>query len=281
METQNKANFAGQDSAWLKADGLGDADLKAGFGLEVLDLDYGSDSESVHSDWMDDILIDVIKPVSDALVQPTSGAALNEDVMPSIEEPGEQVVQQTQSATTASQTPTVTAQMLRPRTRRQQSAAGAARTDTEHPTTSASDPVPESSAHSTARDALFGRHHGSGKGGLAAPQTSNATAEAILDHQRAEQNVLSESILQMASALKASSQRFSDTLDSDKEMLGRAGEGINKTEETMDAASRRMSALRRMTEGKGWWGRMILFAWVYGLMVVLLLLVFVLPKLRF
>jgi len=36
-----------------------------------------------------------------------------------------------------------------------------------------------------------------------------------------------------------------------------------------------------MTEGKGWWGRMILYAWVYGLMLSLVLLVFVMPKLRF
>jgi hypothetical protein len=115
----------------------------------------------------------------------------------------------------------------------------------------------------------------------ATTQSSTATAEAILDHQRAEQDALSDSILKMATALKTSSQRFSSTLEDDKLLLDRAGEGMNRTERGMDAASRRMGALKRMTEGKGWWGRMILYAWVYGLMVALVLLVFVLPKLRF
>lgn len=85
----------------------------------------------------------------------------------------------------------------------------------------------------------------------------------------------------MASALKKSSLKFSSTLDADKELLGKAGEGISKTEQSMEKARGRMGALRRMTEGKGWWGRMMLFAWVYGLMVGLLLLVFLMPKLRF
>lgn len=85
----------------------------------------------------------------------------------------------------------------------------------------------------------------------------------------------------MASALKASSERFSSTLEEDKALLSRAGEGMDRTEKSMDAASRRMGTLRRITEGKGWWGRMMLYAWIYGLMVALILLVFVFPKFRF
>ncbi|KFA75163.1 hypothetical protein S40288_02834 [Stachybotrys chartarum IBT 40288] len=137
-------------------------------------------------------------------------------------------------------------------------------------------PTPSQTAHSTARAALFANRRKP-----APPQTSTATAEAILDQQRLEQDALSESILKMAGALKASSQKFSTTLDQDKDVLGRAGEGMDKTERSMEAARGRMGALRRMTEGKGWWGRMILYAWVYGMMVTLVLMVFVLPKLRF
>ncbi len=139
----------------------------------------------------------------------------------------------------------------------------------------ASSPSP-TSGHTTARAALFANRRKP-----APPETSTATAEAILDNQRAEQDVLSEAILKMAGALKASSHKFSDTLEADKEVLGRAGEGIEKTEQSMDAARGRMGTLRKMTEGKGWWGRIILYAWVYGLMLSLLLLVFVFPKLRF
>ncbi|KAK0670608.1 hypothetical protein QBC41DRAFT_317377 [Cercophora samala] len=107
------------------------------------------------------------------------------------------------------------------------------------------------------------------------------TTEAILDHQRAEQDALSESILQLATQLKASSQAFSMSLEEDKEVVEKAGEGMNKTGEGMDAVTRRMTMLQRMTEGEGWWGRMRLYAIVYGLMVVLVLVVFVMPKLRF
>lgn len=131
-------------------------------------------------------------------------------------------------------------------------------------------------SHSSARAALFANRRKP-----APPQTSTATAEAILDQQRTEQDALSESILKMAGALKASSHKFSSTLEADKEAVGRAGDGMSKTEQSMEAARGRMGTLRKMTEGKGWWGRMLLYAWVYGLMLMLVLLVFVFPKLRF
>ncbi|KAM3509366.1 hypothetical protein MY11210_006365 [Beauveria gryllotalpidicola] len=155
--------------------------------------------------------------------------------------------------------PTQTTQTLRGRHGAEKSAASAA------------------ASHSSARAALFANRRKT----AAPPQTSTATAQAILDQQRAEQDALSDSILKMAGALKASSHRFSSTLEADKEAVSRAGEGMSKTEQSMEAARGRMGTLRKMTEGKGWWGRMILYAWVYGLMVGLVLLVFVFPKLRF
>lgn len=64
-------------------------------------------------------------------------------------------------------------------------------------------------------------------------------------------------------------------------MVDRAGQGITRTGQNMEGVTRTMGALQRMTEGEGWWGRMRLYAIVYGLMVVLVLVVFALPKLRF
>lgn len=139
---------------------------------------------------------------------------------------------------------------------------------------SASSPTP--SSHSTARAALFANRRKP-----ATPQTSTATAEAILDQQRAEQDAMSNSILDLASKLKESSKSFSATLEEDKNLLGAAGASMEKSELSMEAAQGRMGSLKKMTEGKGWWGRMILYAWVYGLMVALILFVFVFPKLRF
>lgn len=108
-----------------------------------------------------------------------------------------------------------------------------------------------------------------------------ATSEAILDHQRKEQEIVTEDLLRMASQLKLSSQKFGEALQEDTEILSRAGEGLSKNELSLEAAARRMGAITKMTEGKGWYGRIMLYAWIYGLMVGLVLLVFVLPKLRF
>lgn len=108
-----------------------------------------------------------------------------------------------------------------------------------------------------------------------------ATKEAILDRERREQEELTEAMSKITRELKLSSLRFSETLEEDKEMTEQAAKGLSKNELGLEAAARRMGALTRMTEGKGWWGRVMLYAWIYGLMVVLVLVVFVLPKLRF
>lgn len=108
-----------------------------------------------------------------------------------------------------------------------------------------------------------------------------STKEAILDRERREQEEITEAMSRLTRELKLSSIKFSEALDEDKEVTKLAGEGIGKNELSMEVAARGMGALTRMTEGKGWWGRILLYAWVYGLMVVLVLLVFVLPKLRF
>ena len=108
-----------------------------------------------------------------------------------------------------------------------------------------------------------------------------STTEAILDHQRREQDLLSESILKIASDLKASSLSFAETLEQDRDVVARAGQGLDRNERGLEAAARRMGLLRRVTEGKGWLGRIMLYLWIYGLMAVLVVVVFGLPKLRF
>jgi hypothetical protein len=85
----------------------------------------------------------------------------------------------------------------------------------------------------------------------------------------------------MASALKASSQAFSSSLESEKTVLDSATSGLDKNELGLEAAQRRMGLLRRMSEGKGWWGRMVMYAWIALLMVIAVIIVFVLPKFRF
>jgi uncharacterized phage infection (PIP) family protein YhgE len=116
--------------------------------------------------------------------------------------------------------------------------------------------------------------------------SSSATAKAqsieeTLDTHRREQEDITNSLLSLATQLKSSSQTFQSSLESEKSVLARAVEGLDRTTGSMEAAERRMGLLRRMTEGKGWWGRMMLYAWIFGLWLVAVLIVFLGPKLRF
>ena len=110
---------------------------------------------------------------------------------------------------------------------------------------------------------------------------SLAHTEALLSHDRSEQETLTESLLEMAKQLKAQSVHFSNTLESDKGVVDRAVSGLDKNQINMDAASQRMGTLRRMTEGKGWWDRMKLYAMIGGLWLLAFLIVFIGPKIRF
>ncbi|CAL3963351.1 unnamed protein product [Diplocarpon coronariae] len=110
---------------------------------------------------------------------------------------------------------------------------------------------------------------------------STASNEALLTHQRLEQEKLTNSMLSMATALKDSSLVFQVALEEEKSVLESATKGLDKNEQGLEAAQRKMGYLRTMTEGKGWWGRMMMYAWIAGLMVVAVLIVFVFPKLRF
>ncbi|EKD14010.1 synaptobrevin [Drepanopeziza brunnea f. sp. 'multigermtubi' MB_m1] len=110
---------------------------------------------------------------------------------------------------------------------------------------------------------------------------STATTEALLSHQRAEQEAITASLLSLATKMKESTRSFAISLEEEKPVLENATKGLEKNELGLEAAQRRMGYLRTMTEGKGWWGRMLMYAWIAGLGVVAILLVFAMPKLRF
>ncbi|KAL1957749.1 hypothetical protein VTO42DRAFT_5592 [Malbranchea cinnamomea] len=116
-----------------------------------------------------------------------------------------------------------------------------------------------------------------------APSSVSKTqaTESALSRSRAEQESLTNSLLSLASQLKESSQYFQTSLESEKSILGRAAEGLDRNIAGMDAAGRRMGMLRRMTEGRGWWGRMLMYVWIVVLWFVALFIVYLGPKLRF
>ena len=176
----------------------------------------------------------------------------------------------TPTATTQSApqpTETTTSQTLRPRGAAAAAGAAAAMT--------------HDRGNTTARRELFGDRGSAGGAATGTETGTTATTEAILDHHRAEQDALTESLVQMASALKKSSQAFSTSLESERGVLDAASQGLARNETGLEAAARRMGALRRATEGRGWWGRVLLYAWIAALALLAVLIVFVLPKLRF
>lgn len=114
------------------------------------------------------------------------------------------------------------------------------------------------------------------------PSPSNLqTTEQILSTNRHEQESLTDSLLSLATQLKSSSTSFHTSLESERSVLDRAVDGLDATTSNMGAAEKRMGMLRKMTEGKGWWGRMMLYAWIAALWVVAILIVLLGPKLRF
>ncbi|KAH9906478.1 hypothetical protein F4778DRAFT_726246 [Xylariomycetidae sp. FL2044] len=161
--------------------------------------------------------------------------------------------------------PTTTSQTLRPRNNNNNDATIA--------------PAQQDKASTTAlRNQLFGE-----KSTTITSSTSPAaaTTEAIIDHHRAEQDQLTESMIAMARALKESTHKFSSSLQEDEEVMRSATSGLEQNERGLGAVAGRMGTLRRLTEGQGWWGRMLLYVWIAGLSVLAVLLVFVFPKLRF
>lgn len=162
----------------------------------------------------------------------------------------------------------------------QEASTGTSTSQTLRPRGGASQqPAPTHQGETTAlRTQLFGTRTTSDP---SATTSATATTEAIIDHHRAEQDKLTESMVGMARALKESSRRFASSLQEDQDVLQSAGRNLERNEAGLGAVAGRMGALRRMTEGKGWWGRMLLYVYIAGLAVFAVLLVFVFPKLRF
>ncbi|KAL9116759.1 MAG: hypothetical protein Q9187_006713 [Circinaria calcarea] len=143
------------------------------------------------------------------------------------------------------------------------------------PLTNAPDTLPEPS---TLRNRL--RAPSSPSSTSTSNPNANTTA-TLLTSSSTTQAQLTTSLLTLTSALKASTLSFHAALEAEKPLLAQTAEALDKNSDGMAAAEKRMGLLRKMSEGQGWWGRMMLYAWIGGLWVLALGLVFVGPKLRF
>ncbi|KAJ5717256.1 hypothetical protein N7488_002902 [Penicillium malachiteum] len=163
------------------------------------------------------------------------------------------------------------------------SVPASAPTTTVSPTSTLPTSTPTSTLRnrSTAQSPDSNKSTAKASGSNANPNSKLDTTEQALSSHRLEQEDLASSLLSLASQLKASSQSFQATLENEQSVLDRAVTGMDKTTATMEAAGKRMGMLRKMSEGKGWWGRMMLYAWIFALWIVAILIVFVGPKLRF
>ena len=113
------------------------------------------------------------------------------------------------------------------------------------------------------------------------PANDKGNTAQLLESHDSEQTAITDSLLYLASQLKNSTLSFSENLDSSDSLVEGAVKNLDKNVTGMADAGKRMGALRRMTEGVGWWGRLSLYARVAVLWVVVILVGLVLPKLRF
>ncbi|EXJ54814.1 hypothetical protein A1O7_10155 [Cladophialophora yegresii CBS 114405] len=107
-----------------------------------------------------------------------------------------------------------------------------------------------------------------------------ATERSLLDSSRMHEDITA-SLVNMAAQLKQEQRKLQFSLEQDKGILGRAIEGLDASLSGMEAASKNMKFLQRMSEEEGWLGRLKLYAMIFGMWIVAFLLVFVCPKLRF
>lgn len=108
---------------------------------------------------------------------------------------------------------------------------------------------------------------------------SKETAD-VLASADSEQTQLTTAMLSLAAALKQSAQTFASDLDADKGAVRNTELALDKNKEGMERTSGGMARLRKMSEGKWWVTRVGMMVLIPVLWVVLLLEVFVMPKLR-
>ena len=104
---------------------------------------------------------------------------------------------------------------------------------------------------------------------------------AQLESNSSTQVDLTSSLFTLAQQLKAQSNAFAKSIENDKSLLENTSSVLDKNTDSMQSAQQNIGVLQRMSEGKGWFGRMGLYAYILALWVAALALVFVGPKFRF
>jgi hypothetical protein len=108
-----------------------------------------------------------------------------------------------------------------------------------------------------------------------------ASKEKMLSNDRAEQEQITDQLLSLTKELKMAQTTFHQSITGEKDYLDKAVSGLDQNIDGLDKAGQKMGMLRKLTEGRGWFGRMTLYAYIAALWILALVIVFILPKLRF
>ncbi|KAJ9660056.1 hypothetical protein H2198_002753 [Neophaeococcomyces mojaviensis] len=106
------------------------------------------------------------------------------------------------------------------------------------------------------------------------------TEESLLKSSREHEDITT-SLVSMAVQLKQQAKQFQFTLEQDKGLLDRALEGLDQNVSAMGLASKGVKTLQRMSEEQGFWGRLKLQLLIGGMWLLVVMFVFIGPKLRF
>lgn len=101
-----------------------------------------------------------------------------------------------------------------------------------------------------------------------------------LTHDQDDQEALQTSLVSLAGMLKSSAQNMHEHLEKDRSILDVTLETMDRSTANMTQTGQRMGVLRRMSEGKGWWGRVLLYFLIAALWLVAVAVMLLLPKLR-
>lgn len=128
--------------------------------------------------------------------------------------------------------------------------------------------------------------------GAPASTTALATSEALMTHNRTQQEALTSGLTDMARSLKERAKAFQDMLEDEKSVLDNAAAGLDRGQIGMEAAQNRMVQLNNSRDDWGWVGRQMPWyvpGWVVDILMFVIIIVlwlmaigivFGLPKLR-
>lgn len=141
--------------------------------------------------------------------------------------------------------------------------------------------IPQDRATTTSSTSLPPNTKALFEGAPSTKQPPPTDTAKLLESHDTTQTAITDSLLQLATALKTSTQQFSDSLDASNPIVNMAAQALDKNVTGMKQTTGQMSELRKMTSGWGWIFTIGLWARVGILWVVLVLIMGVMPKLRF